>query len=284
MLLCVLHQRDAEGGLILGDDGEAGAVHGDGALDDAMAEDIRRRLIAGDHRVPLRREGEEGAGGFRHATDEVPGQAIGEGEGALKVHGIVRLELAQVGAAVGLRHAIEVERLPAHTHDRKVNAVDGDGVARVGTGEDLLAGDDETALISLTDGANLFDDAGEHGGIRVQEAGIGDKERKLKLDAILQRPGIVPDPLTEAAALGRDLADVEVVVGADTQEGVAQAKAGLTELGEGAVIGDYEVQIALAQRLKVLTGGVPDLVDARFNRPLVIGDAAAAGTEARLTD
>ncbi len=106
----------------------------------------------------------------------------------------------------------------------------------------------------------------------------------MKLDAILQRPGIVPDLLTEAAALSGDLADVEVVVGADTQEGVAQAKAGLTELGEGAVIRDYEVQIALAQPLKVLTGGVPDLLDARFNRPPVIGDATAAGTEARLTD
>ncbi len=35
------------------------------------------------------------------------------------------------------------------------------------------------------------------------------------LDAILQRPWIVPYLLTEAAALGGDLADVEVVVGAE---------------------------------------------------------------------
>ena len=164
MLLGVLDEGDGEGTVVLGDDGEGDAVDGDGALDDGVAEDVRGCAVAGEEGVLLRGEGEEGAGGLDDAADEVAGEAAGELEGALQVDGVAGEELAEVGAAVGLGHAVEVEGLFVEVDDGEVDAVDGDGVAEVGAAEAALAGDAQAAAVGLFDGADLFDDAGEHGG------------------------------------------------------------------------------------------------------------------------
>src|SRR3972149_4923593 len=54
MLLRVEHERHAEGRLVLGDDGEAGAIHRDRALDHAVAGGVRPGPVAGDNGGPPR--------------------------------------------------------------------------------------------------------------------------------------------------------------------------------------------------------------------------------------
>src|SRR3990172_8613168 len=171
MLLREVHERHAERRLVLGDDGEAGAVHRYRALDDAVTEDIRRRLIAGDYGVLLRRQRDQRPRGLRHAPHDVAGEPVRGPDGAFQVHRVAGLELAQVGAPVRLRHAVEVERLPVHVRHGEVNTVQPDGVAQRGAFPHFPAGDDQAAAVRLADGAYLFDDAGEHGGTRVQGTG-----------------------------------------------------------------------------------------------------------------
>src|SRR3972149_8706629 len=112
MLLREAHERYAEGRLVFGDDGEAGAVHRYRALDDAVTEDIRRRLIAGDYGVLLRRQREQRPRGLRDTPHDVAGEPVRGANRALQVHRVAGLQPAQVGTAVRLRHAVEVERLP----------------------------------------------------------------------------------------------------------------------------------------------------------------------------
>ena len=85
------------------------AVDGDRALHDDVAQDLRRRLEARDDRLALRRERLDGAGGLDDAADEVPAEAPGQGQGALQVDRVADLEVAEVGAPVGLVDDVGVE-------------------------------------------------------------------------------------------------------------------------------------------------------------------------------
>src|SRR3972149_1851525 len=166
MLLREAHERYAEGRLVFGDDGEAGAVHRYRALDDAVAQDVRRRLIAGDNGVLLRRQREQRPRGLRHAAHDVTGEPVRGADGALQVHRVAGLEPAQVGAPVRLRHAVEVQRIAVHVGHREIDAVNRDRVAERGALKHRLAGDDQAAATGLAGGAYFFDDAGEPGGVR----------------------------------------------------------------------------------------------------------------------
>src|SRR3989304_5202444 len=101
MLLGVADERHAEGRLVFGDDGEAGAVPRYRALDDAVTEDVGRRLIAGDNGVLLGRQREQRPRGLRHTAHDVAGEAVRGADGALQGDRVAGLAPAPAGAPGG---------------------------------------------------------------------------------------------------------------------------------------------------------------------------------------
>ena len=93
------------------------------------------------------------------AAQQVPTDAAGEGEGALEVHGVAGLEVAEVGALVGLFHDVGEEAVLVEVDGGEVAAVDRDRVAEVGAPGDLLRVEHEPSRRDLADGAYFFDDA-----------------------------------------------------------------------------------------------------------------------------
>src|SRR5205823_7296032 len=107
---------------------EGNAVDGDRPFDNDVAEDVWRSLEAGDDRVVGRREGVESAGMLNNAAHEVPAKTPGEGEGALEVDGIAGLEVAEIGAAVGLVDNVRGESVLVEVDGGEVTAVDGNRI------------------------------------------------------------------------------------------------------------------------------------------------------------
>src|SRR5205809_775650 len=104
----------------------------------------------------------EAAGVLDDAAHEVTAEAAGESESALEVYGSAGLEVAEVGAAVGLVDDVGRETVLVEVDGGEVATVDGDRVAEVGAPGHFLGVDDEAPGAGAPDGADLFDYAREH--------------------------------------------------------------------------------------------------------------------------
>jgi hypothetical protein len=153
-------------------DGEADAVHGDGAFEDDVAQDIggcgNVEDVVGAGAFP--------AGDFAEAIhvagDEVSAEASACGEGAFEVYMRARLHELQVGAQPGFAEQIEAKprarAFALQLRDGEAAAVDGDAVAvacvptaNACLHDQFYAGG---AFPNAFDEARFFDNASEHWG------------------------------------------------------------------------------------------------------------------------
>lgn len=146
--------------------GQAGTVEGDIALLDDIPHDAYvARLQPEDEGIAFGRHGEDFSDGVDMALDEVAAHACFAQHGALEVHARVRLQRAEIRAAEGFGCDADLEPGLIEGRDgqtgswrwggqmletawacrrgtggrRRLHTIDGDAVAQMSVGEDLLA-------------------------------------------------------------------------------------------------------------------------------------------------
>ena len=148
------------------DDGEADAVHGDRALVDQVAAELGRHGHVDDLPVLAGRAGGDGADAVDVTLDDVAAEPGGRGDRALEVDPVARLDAGEAGLVERLLHDVGGPGVAVALGDGEAAAVDGDRVAQPGIRQHVLGVDGEPDGIALVldpgDGAELFDDPGEH--------------------------------------------------------------------------------------------------------------------------
>src|SRR5919107_181145 len=171
-------------GVVRGADGAHGqrdAVHGDRALLDHVARQLRRQPDPHDLPVLAGGAGEDGADAVDVALHQVPAEPGVRGDRALQVDRVAGTQGAQAAAAEGLGHhvggpllgrAVAPRTRPGEPGDGEADPVDGDRVAQRHALERLARPDVQpggvrlpthpAGLLAGEQDADLLDDAGEH--------------------------------------------------------------------------------------------------------------------------
>ena len=112
------------------------------------------------------------------AADQVTAQAGGRGQGFFQVDRAAALQVVEGGALEGFAADVGPETVARQVDSRQADAVDGNAVAEFDVAQVKLAGLDVDAHVTAlggqaTDGADGFDDAGEHAVVLANRAALG---------------------------------------------------------------------------------------------------------------
>lgn len=165
-------ERDAESGGTTVDDRQADAVDADAALFDDVPQQVRRRLVRGDHGGALGVQTAQAGGAVGSAAKDVPGHPVAEASGRFEIDDTAGLEGADIGPPTHISRdgegAKAFLRGDSWAPHHKRCTVDGQPVARARVGEKVRRVEAEQPGIVAAhfignDSANANDGACEEG-------------------------------------------------------------------------------------------------------------------------
>src|SRR5699024_2879591 len=149
-------------------DGEAHAVHGEGALGHDVAGQATRQGEAQQGGAGVLLAPDDLADPVDVALHDVAVEAAVGPHAALEVHGVAGGEVPEGGRGEGGGDDVGAPVLALDRSDGQAAAADGDRVAEGDALQDVRGADPQAGGVRTraerVDGAELFDDAGEHGG------------------------------------------------------------------------------------------------------------------------
>src|SRR6185369_13575442 len=144
-------------------DRQADAFDRDGALLDAVADDLGR----GFDLDPLVVDAANSPDSVDVALDDVAAERLPRAQGGLDVDSTAWLEPSQSGTAQRLRHCVEGNRSVRDLDRGQADARERDRIPDSGAGRRLWRADDEANRLAASldglDATDLADDPGEHG-------------------------------------------------------------------------------------------------------------------------